>query len=109
MSPEDKQYFRKLIEQRLAELETSQEQAGDETKAIEPDVSIGRLSRLDSMQMQQMALEAKRRRDGEAQKLRQALKRVDAGTYGVCLFCRQPIQRERLEVQLDAVACIRCA
>lgn len=109
MSPDDKQRFRSLIELRLAELEISQEQAADATKAVEPDVSIGRLSRLDSMQMQQVALEAKRRRDGEAQKLRQALKRIDAGTYGVCLFCRQAIQRERLEVQLDAVACIRCA
>ena len=109
MTPESLQQHRKRILGRIVELEAASVADEADTEPISPDVSIGRLSRLDSMQMQQMALNAKRRRDAEIQKLKKALQRIDRGHYGICLFCRQPIDEGRLEVQPEAVACIRCA
>jgi DnaK suppressor protein len=38
-----------------------------------------------------------------------ALGRLDAGTYGICENCGQPISRERLEARPVARLCIRCA
>lgn len=38
-----------------------------------------------------------------------ALARLDAGTYGVCERCGQPISQERLEARPVARLCIRCA
>ncbi|WP_433305745.1 TraR/DksA family transcriptional regulator [Actinoplanes sp. CA-030573] len=38
-----------------------------------------------------------------------ALRRVDAGTYGVCEGCGQPIAAERLAVRPFARLCITCA
>lgn len=38
-----------------------------------------------------------------------ALERLDAGTYGVCETCGQPIAPERLEVRPVARTCIACA
>lgn len=38
-----------------------------------------------------------------------ALARVDAGTYGVCERCGQPIAEGRLEARPVARTCIRCA
>jgi DnaK suppressor protein len=38
-----------------------------------------------------------------------ALKRLDAGTYGICENCGQPIAPERLEARPIARLCIRCA
>ncbi|WP_305783160.1 TraR/DksA family transcriptional regulator [Symbioplanes lichenis] len=38
-----------------------------------------------------------------------ALRRVDAGTYGVCERCGRPIGAERLEIRPFARHCIACA
>jgi len=37
-----------------------------------------------------------------------ALARLDAGTYGMCEGCHQPIPAERLEVYPSATECLRC-
>jgi RNA polymerase-binding transcription factor DksA len=37
-----------------------------------------------------------------------ALGRVDAGTYGVCEACHQPIPEARLEAVPEATLCVRC-
>lgn len=39
-------------------------------------------------------------------RLRAALERIDAGTYGVCEVCGQPIPEGRLEVRPDATRCV---
>ena len=38
-----------------------------------------------------------------------ALRRVDAGTYGVCEQCRRPIASDRLAARPFARRCIACA
>ena len=38
-----------------------------------------------------------------------AIKRLDAGTYGTCALCGNPIAQERLEARPAAVICIACA
>ena len=38
-----------------------------------------------------------------------AAKRLDAGTYGTCEVCGNPIGQERLEARPAAAVCIRCA
>ena len=46
---------------------------------------------------------------GEVEKIRQAISRIDAGTYGICLGCGEPIKKERLAALPYANQCIRCA
>ncbi|MDG2214267.1 MAG: TraR/DksA C4-type zinc finger protein, partial [Verrucomicrobiota bacterium] len=70
---------------------------------------IGRLSRMDAMQNQQMALELRRRQEQQLQRIANALKRMDKGTYGLCGKCKQLIAEDRLEVSPDVVMCVRCA
>ncbi len=41
--------------------------------------------------------------------VRAALSRLDAGTYGICESCGQPIAPERLGARPIARLCIRCA
>lgn len=99
--------FRPLIRERLTELQRSLAQIGG-TEAVAPDKAIGRLSRLDSMQMQQMALAGKRRLEAECRRLEEALERIGRGGYGRCAVCGREIAPERLEYQLDAVSCVSC-
>lgn len=100
--------FRSVIDARLAEIEAELNATSDSTKPIAPDVSVGRLSRLDSMQMQQMALAGKRRLEEQRARLHEGRRRIDGGTYGRCLRCGNDIAWERLQHQPDATTCMPC-
>ncbi len=55
-------------------------------------------------------LEALRRAAlGEVAEVSDALARVDAGTYGICVVCGRPIAPARLEARPFATTCIDCA
>src|SRR3990170_4426225 len=71
--------------------------------------SVGRLSRIDAMQVQAMALAAERRRQAERLRIRSALKRLDEGEWGYCLVCGDEIAPARLEHDPSAAQCIGCA
>ncbi|GGI79220.1 hypothetical protein GCM10007973_14800 [Polymorphobacter multimanifer] len=45
----------------------------------------------------------------EAEQIRAALHRIDAGTYGTCDNCGADIAPARLEAQPEATRCINCA
>jgi len=44
----------------------------------------------------------------EIRAIERALKRLALGTYGVCVSCGQPIERERLEAHPTANRCAAC-
>jgi len=46
---------------------------------------------------------------GEVRRIREALERLDGGTYGVCARCGRPIGAARLTAVPTAVTCVRCA
>jgi len=100
--------FRQKIKQRLEVITSELADINSNTEAIAPDVSIGRLSRLDAMQSQQMSLAGRRLLERERTQLADALKRIESGRYGFCQLCGKPIDPERLSYQLHAVACVPC-
>jgi len=106
----DPDYFRGLINQRIESLRQRQEQKDPEANSVELDQTrVGRLSRMDAMQMQQMGLELERRQKAELSALLHALKRIDSGEFGECLECGEAINPRRLEIDLCATLCICCA
>lgn len=44
----------------------------------------------------------------EIRAIERALKRIALGTYGICVSCGQPIERERLEAYPTANRCAAC-
>lgn len=100
--------FRQKIESRLHAITVELDHVNSNTDAIAPDVSIGRLSRLDAMQSQQMSLAGRRLLERERSQLGDALKRIESGRYGFCQLCGNPIDPERLQYQLHAIACVPC-
>ncbi len=109
MNPKNQKKFMSIIENHIQEIEQALQERKDDTAPISPDVSVGRLSRLDAMQMQQMALESDRRNREQLQRLQDALIKVKKGTYGTCMKCHKDIAEERLKAQPDAFLCIDCA
>lgn len=108
MNQETQESFRPRIEARIQELRDNMNATAEDREAIAPDVAIGRLSRLDSMQMQQMALGMKQRMQEEIRRLEEALGRINNGRYGACELCGNDIPSERLEYQPDAITCVSC-
>ena len=102
--------FRDLLlarEQALIEEETG---GGDSAATIELDQArVGRLSRMDALQAQQMARAASRRRHAERGRIAAALKRIDDGEYGYCLSCGDVIPAPRLQIDPAAAQCVGCA
>lgn len=45
----------------------------------------------------------------EVQAIREALRRIEDGTYGFCVECHEPIDEKRLEAEPTARTCINCA
>ena len=97
-----------LLRQReeLQELDKSSREAA---KPVELDqASVGRLSRMDAMQAQQMAQETDRRRLQQLVKIEAALRRIETGEYGYCFVCGEEIDVRRLNVDPGNTRCIRC-
>jgi DnaK suppressor protein len=90
----------------LLGLEKASEEA---TRPVALDqASVGRLSRMDAMQAQQMALETARRRQLELAKLDGALRRIKSGEYGYCVVCGEEIDVRRLAVAPASTRCVTC-
>lgn len=70
---------------------------------------VGRLSRMDAIQMQSMAQETERRRSLELLRIRGALQRLAAGDFGYCVKCDEPINKKRLTLEPAIPTCIGCA
>ena len=45
----------------------------------------------------------------EIEKVKQAISRIDGGSYGICLICGKLIKKERLSVLPYSSQCIHCA
>ncbi len=86
-------------------------QAGAESRRpVELDQSrVGRLSRMDALRDQAMAVEAERRRGVEIRRIDAALARMPKGEYGYCVTCGDEIARKRLDLDPAAAVCIACA
>ena len=71
--------------------------------------AVGRVSGVDAMQMQQMALESFRRRERQLINVEKAIKRTDKNSFGICIDCDEDINVRRLEIDPTAIRCIKCA
>ena len=49
------------------------------------------------------------RTDSRIKLILEALKRIRAGIYGICLICRSPIAFDRLSVIPETKTCVRCS
>ncbi|MEX0287433.1 MAG: TraR/DksA family transcriptional regulator [Paracoccaceae bacterium] len=102
--------FRAQITARLTEIGEENALGQDGQAVVELDQqAVGRLSRMDALQMQAMAQAQQGRRDLEARRLEAALTRIDEGEYGYCAECGEDIPRGRLELDLAALTCVGCA
>jgi len=106
----DEAEARQRLLARLAEL-AEEDRISAEGRApvtLEQD-SVGRLSRMDALQVQAMALAAERRRAAERKRIEAALARLDEDEWGWCLRCGEEIAAARLAHDPSVTLCVACA
>ena len=102
--------FRETLRALAAQVRAADAETSEERAPVELDQqAVGRLSRMDALQVQAMALETSRRRGVELRRIAAALARIDEGEYGYCLECAEEIAVRRLELAPAAPLCIACA
>ena len=69
---------------------------------------VGRLSRMDAMQQQQMAISTRKKAQQRLQRVELALSALASGDYGYCRQCDEDIGFPRLEAQPDTPLCFAC-
>lgn len=100
------QAAKRLINDQLQEV-------SDELRMLErrlenkPDFGLGEGST--GVYSWEMALNRKERATQQQEELRLALERIEAGVYGVCQQCGQPINPERLEILPATPLCVTCS
>jgi len=106
---EIKQFRQQLLQMR-SDLEQIERESKENTETVELDqCKVGRLSRMDALQGQQMALESERRRKLQLQKIKSALIRIENNDFGYCFVCGDEITVERLIADPTNTRCINCA
>lgn len=108
-NPPDLAHFKAKLLSARDELRELLESRRDATATVELDQSrVGRLSRMDALQQQAMARNTLQRAELQLRRIDAALERCEAGSYGYCLDCGEPIDPRRLELDPTATRCVDC-
>jgi len=102
--------FRARLHEEARVLAATAARSASERAPVQLDQqSVGRLSRMDALQVQAMAKAEQVRRDTRLQRVDAALKRLDDGIFGECVRCGEIIDDKRLDADPAATLCIACA
>jgi len=104
---EKKEYFTELLTQRLDELlaednKTVRDINGPSEKCPDP------LDRATMELERDFSLRMRGRETVLIRKIKEALERIENGTYGICEECEEEISKGRLEARPVATLCIAC-
>lgn len=99
----------RLLAERAALLGISAASAGSRGPVELDQTSVGRLSRMDAIQQQAMALATERRRATALAHINAALARIEMGEYGWCTQCGEAIAPGRLKLDPAVARCVGCA
>ena len=98
-----------LLAERKSLVETAKTSAESRKPVTLDQQSVGRLSRMDALQMQSMAVASDRRRQVRLQRIEAALGRIEDGEFGYCVICGYEIEEGRLKNDPASPSCITCA
>jgi DnaK suppressor protein len=102
--------LRAELHRQLKKLQRSMRTTNLALKPVQLDQSsVGRLSRIDNLQTQGLTAGLQAREQAKLGQILEALKRIEAGTYGTCVICGEPVAFERLMVFPEAPNCAACA
>jgi DnaK suppressor protein len=101
--------MKQIILDRIENLESSLEYLKDETKVIAPNISLGRLTRMDAIGTKAVNEHVLSLNRMDLVRLQNALIRIEKGIYGTCITCGKEIPFGRLQHVPQALMCVPCS
>ena len=108
LSDEERKRLRSKLVEVQRELRKLVLDSEGSSKPVSLDQPIGRLSRMDAIQQQQMASENRRSQRRRLVLIDHALRAVEDGSYGLCSRCEEPIGFGRLNARPETPLCLTC-
>lgn len=101
--------LRQKINSEIAKTEQLIAEYKDLTKPIAPDVSIGRISRMDAINNKSVSEAVLRQAEVKLRNLNRVLSQIGSADFGRCLKCHQPIALGRILIRPESLYCVNCA
>ncbi len=97
-----------ILEEVRREIEAQLDASREDVKPVDLDEPIGRLTRMDAMQQQNMTKAGRRSLEARLKQIAGALAGVQTGDYGFCVRCDEPIGYPRLRARPESRLCVHC-
>lgn len=108
MDKETKEKIFTIIQKQIVDLELNIELLEDKIKPVSPDVSLGRLTRQEARQEQELNKKILEDSKLRLRKLQYAKDRVFKENFGYCDICEEEININRLKVLPETTLCMEC-
>ena len=103
-----KKFRNMLVNEKEELMELSKKTKEFRAPVILDQQSVGRLSRMDAIQQQNMSLATDTNRKQRISKIENTLKRIDQDIFGICINCNEFISEKRLLIDPTVLKCIDC-
>ncbi len=100
--------FRTTLHEKREHLMLEAKRTLDQEMVIEADERMDEVDQASSEYMQAFSFRLRGRERFLLGKIEHALKKMDAGEYGLCEECDEPISLKRLQARPEAQLCIQC-
>lgn len=98
-----------LISGIIEELTKSITYLKEASKPIEPSCALGRLTRMEAIGEKGVNEAMLSKSKARLTRLENAMSRIEAGNYGICVRCKKEIPIGRLEAVPEALICVNCS
>ena len=109
MKAEDKVLLRGRLKSKIRRTKEKIVSMEEMTQPVSPDISIGRLSRLDAINNKSVMEAALRNARKDLESFEYAFKHLDKEEFGFCRKCKREIDLKRLILMPGSKYCINCA
>jgi len=100
--------FRGLLEEKRDEIVKKAKQTLNEDMMLDANDLPDEMDLASSEYLQSFTFRLRGRERFFLDKIDQALKRIEDGSFGMCESCEEPISIKRLEARPETTLCIRC-
>lgn len=108
MTKAQKKEIKSIIISSIESLKSEIADLEERSKPVAPDISLGRLTRQEARQDQEISKSILQDCKIRLTKLEYAKDRVDTDEYGICRVCDDEIDYERLKLLPETIICMEC-
>ncbi len=109
MTKQEKEIIKEKIDIDIELLKAQIATLEEKVKPIAPDCGLGRLTRLEAMEEQDVNNKILNEARLRLTRLNNALQRIDKPMFGICIKCEEVIGVGRMSVRPESVRCVECA